>query len=176
MPKVPGKELKLSTQLMRQINEQSVEDKWRVSSANPEYRGRGFLDLLTTAPSRDDRPVGVMQPNSSKCGSFMRRLRYEGSSVVARITRCITNHAPIGTYYQKFNIEAETLCVCGRTLSRGHILQDSWWQGCDHWKSHNYETGNFPGLVKYLKENPTAFAFSEDRPQQVARQPRNRVG
>ena len=43
-------------------------------------------------------------------------------------------------------------------------------------KSHNYETGNFPGLVKYLRENPTAFAFSEDRPQQVARQPRDGVG
>ena len=134
------------------------------------------MDLFTDAPTRGDRPVGLVQPNSTKGGSYMRRLRYESNSLVARFTRCITNHAPIGTYYQKFNIEAETLCVCSRILSQGHILQDSWWQGCDHWKSHDYETGNFPGLVKYLKENPTAFAFSEDRPQQVARQPRGGVG
>ena len=98
MPRVPGRELKQSTRLLRQVNEQAVEDKWRTSSASLEYRGRGFLDLLTVAPSRDDRPVGTVQPNSSKGGSFMRRLRYESNSLVARLTRCITNHAPIGTY------------------------------------------------------------------------------
>ena len=124
MPKIPGRELRKSTQLLRQINDQDVEDKWRKSSASLEYRGRGFMDLFTNAPTRGDHPVGLMQPNSMKGGSYMRRLRYESNSLVARFTRCITNHAPIGTYYQKFNIEAETLCVCGRVLSRGHILQD----------------------------------------------------
>ena len=155
--------------------EASTNDSWRIMAQDPKYSGNGFCELQSEPPDRDGNGGRPLHPNPSQGGSYLRPLANETNAFIARFTRCVTNHAPIGSYYLRFGIDEDTHCTCGCLLTRDHILHSLWWQGCDKWQSHDHRTGSLPGLVRYLKENPMAFAFSNDR-QQLVQQPPQGVG
>ena len=94
---------------------------------------------------------------------------------MARVVRCILNHAPIGEYYRKFNIP-DTLseCACGvDPQTRHHVFVDCPCYGkvngqlvdaldIDETFRHDPETLN--ELIEFLKEQPLAFSFTRPDP------------
>ncbi|PPQ95831.1 hypothetical protein CVT25_002003 [Psilocybe cyanescens] len=89
---------------------------WNVLFQDPEYRGRNFLQLKTV-----DRAVA--QPGG-KDNPWVHFANMSSPQLYARMCRCILNHAPIGSYYSRFNLnDRHTLCPCGCPWeTRTHIL------------------------------------------------------
>ena len=85
-------------------------------------------------------------------------------TLCARATRAILNHAPIGEYRQCFFPAECTQCLCGhcQVETRQHIFAN-----CARF-AHSPLIDPSPSIknfVDFLKEHPSAFAFSsQDRP------------
>ena len=85
-------------------------------------------------------------------------------TAMARITRCITNHAPIGEYRQRFFPDKPTHCTaCGydTLLSREHILCSCPQftpiaPSINNWKQTR---DNDTRLFKFLSRHPISFSF-----------------
>jgi hypothetical protein len=73
-----------------------------------------------------------------------------GPSTFSRLCRCITGHAPLGVYRQRFNIGGAIHCPClvghGILETRSHALHS-----CPRWKH--------PGLHSLLDTIPTLTKF-----------------
>ena len=134
----------------------SCLDTWRTSFNCPTIQGRHFLPLR-------DRNRQFLQPSYSKGGSWLPHI---GQSVTlcARATRAILNHAPIGEYRQRFFSAECTQCLCGhcQVETRRHIFAN-----CPRF-AHSPLIDPSPSVknfVDFLKEHPSAFAFSpQERP------------
>ncbi|KAJ8080887.1 hypothetical protein PM082_017722 [Marasmius tenuissimus] len=131
---------------LRQEATKAGQDAWVSRFQDPSYRGRHFYELQDLK----DRPL---QPSYLKGGTWL-KLAGGSLSLTTRMTRCILGHAPIGEYYQRFNIQADLSCLCGvEPGTRAHVL----------YRCSELERGaslnRLPGLIAYLKANPRAFAF-----------------
>jgi len=81
-------------------------------------------------------------------------------TVAVRLFRCILNHAPIGSYYERFNINESLNCECG-------FCQ----QICDHIlllcikleRNDNWCPSYLKDLIDFLEKNPLVFAFRQPR-------------
>src|SRR6187455_3290199 len=85
---------------------------------SPSYAGSQFMRLKTL-------DGGFIQPKYANGGAWLPAAG-DDLSLVSRMTRCILGHAPIGAYYERFNIPAEqgTRCGCGALRqTRDHILK-----------------------------------------------------
>jgi len=71
-----------------------------------DKKGRNFLEL-----DDDDEETPIV-PYYKKEGAWLKYFGHSNSTC-ARITRLITNHAPIGEYRQRFFPLEESLCPCG---------------------------------------------------------------
>ncbi|PPQ94597.1 hypothetical protein CVT25_010605 [Psilocybe cyanescens] len=89
---------------------------WNVLFQDPEYQGRNFLQLKTVDGA-------VAQPGG-KDNPWVHFANMSSPQLYARMCRCILNHAPIGSYYSRFNLnDGHTLCPCGCPWeTRTHIL------------------------------------------------------
>ena len=66
--------------------------------------------------------LSFFQPTYLNGGTWLKPVD-ASHSLTARFARCVLNHAPIGAYYQRFNMDEPTTCVCGTALeTRTHIL------------------------------------------------------
>ena len=64
------------------------------------------------------------------------------------------NHAPIGAYYERFNIDEPKACLCGAALeTRSHVLDH-----CPRFKRKG-PVKRIHALCIFLEKNPLAFAF-----------------
>jgi len=134
----------------------SYLNAWRTAFNRPTVQGCHFLTLR----GKNYKPL---QPSYSKGGSW---LTYFGQSVTlcARATRAILNHAPIGEYRQHFFPAECTQCLCG------HCQVET----CRHIFANCFRFAHSPlidlspsieDFVDFLKEHPSAFAFSpQERP------------
>jgi len=90
-------------------------DLWSTIFQNKKYRGHNFLLL-------QNFNRGIIQPTYAKGGSWLG----EVSScllVFTRMCRSILRHAPIGSYFQRFNIDESHRCECGVPLqTHDHIF------------------------------------------------------
>jgi len=82
---------------------------------NEKYRGHNFLFL-------QNLNGGVVQPTYAKGGAWLGEVSGR-LSVFTRMCRSILGHAPIGSYFQRFNIDESHRCECGVPLqTRDHIF------------------------------------------------------
>src|SRR5262249_33673241 len=117
---------------------------------SPMYRGHGFLRLKDNAGK-------FMVPSYLSGGTWLKHL--DNPRICARVVRGLLNHAPIGSYRIRFNLEGSHDCDCGRAVeSREHILNR-----CPTYTARNWELGRppefFDDFVDFCREEETAFSF-----------------
>ncbi|KDR65264.1 hypothetical protein GALMADRAFT_21607, partial [Galerina marginata CBS 339.88] len=125
--------------------------RWaKASTDRPQDMGRDFLQLRKLG-----KKVITITPDIRKGGPWIRKAGGDNTSF-ARLCRCILNHAPIGSYYRRFNIQEPHGCPrCGAPReTRSHIL--SYCPGYER----PAPTDRLHGLVEFLLENPEAFSFN----------------
>ena len=131
---------------------------WTNQFESPSYRGRNFLVL-------DSLDAGPLAPTTVKGGPWLQAAKSavdsEGNSLYsnalfARMCRAILDHAPIGSFYERFNFTNEQRsCDCGSPLeTRWHILEF-----CPFYDGPRV-IRRLDQLITFLKVNPMAFAFS----------------
>ena len=119
----------------------------------------------------DGKPLQPKYANGSTWLSHAKSSEKYSNSFVARMVRCITDHAPIGLYYQRFNIQAETTCPCGEEeQDRYHITIPCKVYGKVGCPVHHdvLDMGEriscIDELITYLEEKPLAFGFERPDP------------
>ena len=137
---------------------QDMDSWWKTQTTIQEYRGRQWLAIKRKR--KRFKPSIRNKPNAN----FFTLASKDSISTMARITRCITNHAPTGEYRQRFFPDKPTHCTtCGPNtlLSREHILC-----ACpsftpiapsiNNWKQAR---NNDSRLFKFLLRYPISFSF-----------------
>ncbi|KAF5319438.1 hypothetical protein D9619_008864 [Psilocybe cf. subviscida] len=141
-----GRDPALTINSIRQTTDLWREQEWKNNFLHSPSTGTAFLRLRGVDGTQ-------LQP-SSKGGPWI-KLAGSDNALFARMCRCVLNHAPIGSYYTRFNIDSPTQCSCGRRQDREHILV--------YCRQYTRTSDEGPalgaGLVRFLKENPSAFAF-----------------
>ena len=142
-----GTQVHTSVDAVRETADTDAIAAWSQLAAQPGYIGRNFFQLERL----DGEPL---RPTTVKGGPWLLACGND-VALMARLTRCLTGHAPIGEYYDRFNIPESSRCDCGAPLqTRTHIIC-----ACPV-----YERKPLPGLlhsvVGFLKANPLAFAFA----------------
>ncbi|KAF9258716.1 hypothetical protein L218DRAFT_1004637 [Marasmius fiardii PR-910] len=138
----------------------SCQDAWVSRFQHVTYRGSQFLEMK----GLQGKPL---QPSYIKGGTWLSKLG-DSNALVARVVRCITNHAPVGEYYHRFNIpNTSRLCTCWSAensqsavvQTRTHILHHC--PDVNHSKNIDYVVG----LAQFLKKNPRVFSFADPAPR-----------
>jgi len=116
---------------------------------NEKYQGHNFLLL-------QNLDGGIVQPTYAKGGAWLGEV--SGClSVFTCMCQSILGHAPIGSYFQRFNIDESHRCECGVPLqTRDHIFV-----ACrKHKLLHgDHRVPKYIGELWYfLDTNPKAFA------------------
>jgi len=125
-----------------------AQESWTHMFEDPSYKGRNFLHLERL----DGDALKLTYINGgvwlSPVGSNL--------SVAVRLFRCILNHAPIGSYYERFNIPEPLACNCGFYCQDcDHVLLS-----CNkHRRKANWRPHYLKDVVDFLEENPLAFSF-----------------
>jgi len=142
-----GAQVRTSVDTIRETADKVAIAAWSELAALSGYIGRNFFQLERT----DGKPLC---PTTVKGGPWLLACG-DNVALTARLTCCLTRHAPIGEYYARFNIPESLRCDCGVLL-----------QTCTHiiCTCPVYEQKPLPGLlhgmVGFLKANPLAFAFA----------------
>ena len=137
--------------------------QWQALAGLPSYRGRSWLNVR-----RKKKSFRSMIKNKGAKHHFL-NMADNDPREVARITRALTGHAPIGEYYanrrNRFP-DVETLCTnCheGTAQTRAHILTS-----CPHYGYHlptlpawTGKQNNDSLFQTFLKENGTAYTFAD---------------
>ncbi|KDR64983.1 hypothetical protein GALMADRAFT_82438, partial [Galerina marginata CBS 339.88] len=136
---------------LRSESDSRIALRWAQAAANrPQHLGHDFLQLTTLGK----KPKPIL-PSTCKGGPYIRESGADAASF-ARMCRCILNHAPIGSYYDRFNIDEPHGCSqCGAPReTRSHILSY-----CPKYE-RNSPTDRLHGLLMFLLDNPQAFSFT----------------
>jgi hypothetical protein len=137
-----GRHPRTSRDFLRQRADIEASKDWCELFKDPSYRGHSFLDLLNSK----DKPI---QPSTRKGGPWLSESQV-GPSTFLRLCRCITGHAPLGAYRQRFNIGGGIHCPCcvghGILETRSHAL-------------HSYSRWKHLGLHSLLDTVPTLTKF-----------------
>jgi hypothetical protein len=135
--------------------------EWDNATRLPNYTGRSFLHL---------KVGGKRIPMRKKTAKVYIDHCNNDTQLLARFTRAIMNHAPIGSYYERFpHLKGDPLCkfcepVQQITQTRYHILQDCsrysrYWEDWPSWLQ--YCPDSLRGFVGFLIDNPLAFSFKK---------------
>lgn len=138
---------------------------WKARYRSPNYVGHSWLAL-----KRKKKPI---QPSigPSTRRFIMREMAENDPFMMARITRCLTNHAPTGEYRRRFFPDQPTHCPhCADHVyhTRSYILAS-----CGKYASPFtstqmiYSYKNSARLKTLLKKNPTAFTFEDVPPSML---------
>jgi len=152
IPKCPILPSKNSWAFSKKEECDSIWKKWQQYFQASNNKGNHFLDLY------DDNDQ-ILTPTYTKGGTWLRHVS-NSNTICARLTRLITNHAPIGEYYQCFFPNKNPQCPCnnGSIETRSHILSQ-----CDLYSSGvtAYDL-SLSGTINFLKRNPNASSFRVD--------------
>ena len=140
----------------KQVTTRALSDWQTQFKESSSYRGKNFLELQ----SLDGE---MLLPTYAKGGTWLPKIKGD-TALFARATRCILSHAPLGEYYERFNIDAPHACRCGQFQTRRHLLQF-----CEECTLRPYRglPRYYETLITFLEENPWAFSFA-DRPEPEA--------
>ena len=134
--------------------------EWRSQARDPKYRGRQFL--------LGRGPVKVSERRMTK-GTMLAQAGHQ-SGLMARLTRAMLNHAPIGEYRTRFFPHEPINCnECGEgrfgvLQSRFHILSECGaYDRDDNFSYASLKRSKNPIIpgTHFLRHNPTAFSFSD---------------
>ena len=136
-----------SVNAVREDVNNSALAAWFKLTVQPSYMGRKFLHL-------EQLDGELLRLTTVKGGPWIRAAGTE-PTLMAQLTRCLTGHAPIGEYYERFNIPEPTRCDCGAPLqTRTHVIC-----ACPSHKRKPMP-GQLHSLVGFLRANPLVFAFA----------------
>ena len=154
-----------------------TDQLWGEMMQDPSHCSHQFLELYDKIPEgrRARREGKLLKPSSKKHGTWLTPVAHKSNAFIARYTRAILNHAPIGSYRRRFRVGdfENTKCTCGREETREHILEGCIWTTCRRYtrrtgRYREFHVGDLPGFIKFLEVNPHAFAFQEEpQPQGV---------
>ena len=134
LPRIPGNEFETSIGQTHKWVDEVVDEIWGEMMQDPSHRGRQFLELADKLPTgrRARREAKPLKPSSKKHGTWLTPVATRSNAFIARYTRAILNHAPIGSYRERFRIGDTTNvnCPCGRKETREHILDGGLWTTC----------------------------------------------
>ena len=140
LPRIPGRRFESSIGEVRKWVDEITKESWRRNYwGNPGYRGKQFYELYTVVPNgqRARREAVPLLPSLKKEGTWLTALAGKSNAFVARFTRAVLNHAPIGEYRDRFNLLEEgelPLCPeCLRRETREHIFNGCIWT---NWAVH----------------------------------------
>jgi len=144
---LPSKE---SWEFSRKAECNDLLNYWKMSFYASDRKGKYFLEITNNNGF-------TLEPFYKKGGTWLSHFRFFNSTC-ARMTRLITNHAPIGEYYKRFFPHKEYTCPCSSRCieTRTYILHEctryneAWWLP-------DYSVFS---LLMFLKENSEAFCFN----------------
>ncbi|KAF5318470.1 hypothetical protein D9619_010811 [Psilocybe cf. subviscida] len=141
-----GQDPVLTINSIRQTTDLWHKQEWKTKFLHSLLPGAAFLRLWGVDGTQ-------LQPSSK--GRPWIKSAGSDNVLFACMCRCVLNHAPIGSYYTHFNIDSRTHCSCGQWQDREHILA--------YYHQYTRISIDAPalgtGLVRFLKDNPSAFAF-----------------
>ncbi len=146
-PRVPGVRPALTYDSVRSWATDEVNETWRHAFfRDPSYAGRQFLNMRDTKGN-------TLKPSSLSGGTWLSAVKREPPALVARMTRAVLGHAPIGEYFARFNIDEPHGCSCDPAVlqTRDHLLYQC--PRRQDWVPHD-RRWLLPTLVKYLKAHP----------------------
>ncbi|PPR07947.1 hypothetical protein CVT24_002484 [Panaeolus cyanescens] len=147
-----GRRMATTLSWLRREVDTKCKQAWINSFRSPKVQGHNYLALQSL--KRAD-----VTPSAVKGGPWITRFG-ESPQLMARAVRCITNHAPIGAYYERFNIPEPTACPCGASrMTRWHILA-----AC-RLHARKSMPSTLHGMLAFLKDNPGAFSYTQTRPR-----------
>jgi len=148
-------------------------DSWATRFADLSYRGQHFLPIrkgstIIASDANETFTTRPIQPTHVKLGPWLRYLWKEGADnpLVARFSRAVLDHAPIGSYRAWIRATDDPSCPCGQTTveSREHILLY-----CPRFSNRVRPLNRMieaEHFIKFLVENPHAFSFAASEPQE----------
>ena len=97
-----------------------------------------------------------VRPTYSNGGTWLKHVNDE-NALCAHFTHAITNHAPVGEYYQRFNIPDHKTheCECGCPMQTQHHI----FTQCGILDTQDSNPQYVVELVGFLIDNPKVFAF-----------------
>jgi hypothetical protein len=122
---------------------------WDSLFQSKKYIGSNFLPLYR----RKDTPLAPTHINS---GPWMRKVGHS-HTLTARLTRCVTGHAPIGAFRSRFFPEESTACRCGFPMETvQHVLFD-----CPSFEREQKPSKQlrYAWLFDFLEANESSFTF-----------------
>jgi len=124
------------------------QETWTRIFGDSSYKGRNFLHL--------ERLDGDALKLTCINGGVWLSPVASNLSVAVRLFKCILNHAPIGSYYKRFNIPEPLACDCGfYCQDRDHVLLS-----CNkHKRKANWRPHYLKDIIDFLEENPSVFSF-----------------
>jgi ribonuclease HI len=137
---------------------QNMDLWWKSQASMQEYRGWQWLIIK----HKRKRFMPSIQ-NKTNANFFVLAAK-DSISAMARITRCITNHAPTGEYRQRFFPGKPSHCVtCGNKtlLSRKHILFSCPCFSLIAPTIHDWQrsNNNDKSLFNFLSRHPESLSF-----------------
>ncbi|KAF9441262.1 hypothetical protein P691DRAFT_626154, partial [Macrolepiota fuliginosa MF-IS2] len=122
--------------------------------ADDDYRGHTFLNLKS-----GDKDI---LPTYINGGGWLPHMGSD-TKLCMRLTRCITNHAPIGSFQQRFFLgQYDMSCPCGHELEmREHILNKCPLYERQWTNQERFQINTIAGLAEFLQDNPKAFTFED---------------
>ena len=124
------------------------QETWTCLFEDSSYKGHNFLHL-----ERPDR--NTVKPTYINGGVWLSPVG-GNLSVAVRLFRCIFNHAPIGLYYERFNIPEPLTCDCGfHCQDCDYILLSC----TKHMRKANWCPHYLKEVMVFLEENSSVFSF-----------------
>ena len=121
---------KTSLAFAQQLNKQAQLDNWRQLMSSRKYRGKGLPQGKSQAEVHELNTELTAIKHSAK--SWFLRKGHDNTSGdkprnLARLVRFLTNHAPIGSYRERFNKEGQQICMaCDKKVmeTRDHMVYE----------------------------------------------------
>ncbi|KAF9267614.1 hypothetical protein L218DRAFT_995189 [Marasmius fiardii PR-910] len=138
----------------------TCQDAWVSRFQHKSYRGSQFLEMK----GLQGKPL---QPSYIKGGTWLSKLG-DSITLTARAVRCITNHAPVGKYYRRFNIpNTSHLCTYWSAETSQSAVVQTWTHILHHCPDvkHSKNIDYIVGLAQFLKKNPRVFSFVDPAPR-----------
>ncbi|KAJ2911570.1 hypothetical protein MD484_g8847, partial [Candolleomyces efflorescens] len=146
-PVSSGRRPATSLDSLRKQATDSAQDAWITRFQDKSYRGHHFLPLVDTK----GKPI---TPTYTKGGAWLSQVA-EDPKDCARMCRAILDHAPIGDYYRRFNIDESHACSCGaERQTREHIFTQ-----CPRLNTNSRSPKLLKELLGFLHKNPLVFGF-----------------
>jgi len=109
---------KLSWDFSKKLESDNIINNWKITFQVSDLKERNFLELV-------DNDNNTLEPIYCKGSTWLQFFKHS-NTLCARVTRAITNHAPIGEYHLRFFSNKEFPCLCSLypIEMRQHILYE----------------------------------------------------